>query len=212
MLHAKFGDRMMRDYGDWAGFDVPEANARRFERTTAMRCRRDELHEKYDVIHGHFVADKYRGLFPREDYVAFFRDPYQQALAHYYFLQRNPQRDHPEEKIFHEAKMTLHDYLRWEAFYNHQSQYLGSLSIDDFAFVGLSSQFGESVTRFAEMFDCDLGGEVFANVNENRRGAEYEIDEDVRRAVEKYRSADIELYRRAKEIFAKQKSKQLVFA
>jgi hypothetical protein len=202
-LLATFGDRMMGDYGDWAGFDVPEANERRKLRTAAMRARGPELLEKYDVIHGHFVADKYAGLFPCEDYVAFFREPYQQALAHYYFLLRNPQREHPEERMFHEAKMTLQDYLEWPAFRDHQSQYLGSLSIDDFTMVGMSSEFGHSLAMFESIFGINLGEERFFNVNEERRG-EYAVDPDIKRLVEKYRAADIELYRRASEIFSRQ--------
>lgn len=204
LLKASYGDRMMGDYGDWAGFNTPDATARRLERQAAMRARAAELAEKYDVIHGHFCADKYAGLFPQADYVAFFRDPYQQSVAHYYFLLRNPQRDHPEERMFHEAKMSLHDYLRWDAFWNHQSQYLGGVSIDDFAMVGLSDQFTRSIARFERIFGRPLGEETFANVNPERGNGEYPIDAEIRRAVEKYRPADIELYRRAQEIFARQ--------
>lgn len=204
LLKAKFGDRMMGDYGDWAGFDIPEANERRAERTREMRLRAPELREKFDVIHGHFVADKYEGLFPDPKYLAFFRDPYQQAVAHYYFLLRNPQRDHPEERIFHENKMTLQDYLSWDAFRNHTSQYLGKIPIEDFAMVGMSAEFPRSLGLFRSIFDLDLGEQRFANVNEERQGTEYEIDAETRKAVDKNRAADIELYRKAKEIFAKQ--------
>jgi hypothetical protein len=203
-LQASYGDRFMKDYGDWAGFDNPEANSRRQLREQAMRARRGEIQEKYDVIHGHFIADKYLGLFPNERFIAFFRDPFQQALAHYYFLLRNPQRDHPEETIFHEAKMSLHEYLEWDAFRNHQSQFLGSLSIDDLAFVGLSERYPKSLEIFRIIFGRDLGAEQFANVNTERAGGEYEIDNDARELVKKYRGADIELYERAKEIFERQ--------
>jgi hypothetical protein len=204
LMHGEFGDRLMLDYGDWAGFDVPEANARREIRTEEMRSRRDELLHKYDAIHGHFIADKYLGLFPAEGFVAFFRDPYQQALSHYWFLVRNPQREHPEEKMLHDAKMTLHDYLAWDAFHNQQSQYLGSVSIDDFAMVGLSEEFYRSVDLFNSIFGSNLRGHSFLNVNPDHQGADYAIDHDVRKAIEKYRPADVELYRRAQEIFARQ--------
>lgn len=203
-LKARFGRRMMGDYGDWAGFDEPQANARRAVRVAEMRSRRQELLEKYDVIHGHFVADKYLGLFPRADFIAFFRDPYQQVLAHYYFLLRNPQRDHPEEKIFHENKMSLMDYVEWDAFRNHQSQYLGSLSVEDLTMVGLSSQYRRSLDHFKSIFGYDLGEERFCNVNTERDHAEYEMSADVRKAVQKYRAADIELYHRAEEMFRRQ--------
>lgn len=204
LLQTQFGDRLMPDYGDWAGFNVPSAIEHRNIRTLHMRGRRDELLQRYDVIHGHFIADKYLGLFPREDFVAFFRDPYQQALSHYYFLLRNPQREHPEEKMFHDARMTLHDYLSWDAFHDQQLQYLGSLSIDDFAMVGLSEEFYRGVDLFNSLFGCDLRGDSFLNVNPDHCGGPYRIDQDVRKAVDKYRAGDVDLYRRAKEIFARQ--------
>jgi hypothetical protein len=211
LLQAEFKERMMADYGDWAGFKVPEAIERCRIRTLEMRSRRDELQKKYAIIHGHFVADKYRGLFPREDVVAFFRDPFQQALSHYYFLLRNPQRAHLEEKIFHEAKMTLHDYLSWDAFRDHQLQYLGSLSIDDLAMVGISEEFYRSVDIFNSLFGCNLLGESFFNVNPEYQGADYKIDPDIRNAVEKYRAGDLDLYRRVKELFDRQTARVAYF-
>lgn len=210
LLQADFGERFMKDYGDWAGFKVPEALERCRVRTLAMRARRDELQAKYDIIHGHFVTDKYRGLFPSEDFVAFFRDPYQQSVSHYHFLLRNPQREHLEEKMLHESKMTLHDYLRWDAFHDHQTQYLGGLSIDDLAMVGIAEEFYRSVDLFNAVFGRNLRGESFLNVNPDHNGAGYQIDDDVRRAVNKYRAADVDLYRRAREIFARQTAKALV--
>jgi hypothetical protein len=207
LLLTEFGERFMKDYGDWAGCRVPEAMERSRSRTEQMRSRRDELLEKYDIIHGHFIADKYLGLFPTEEFVAFFRDPYQQALSHYYFLLRNPERDHLEEKIFHEGKMTLHDYLAWDAFHDQQSQYLGSLSIEDFTMVGLSEEFYKSVDLFNSTFGCGLRGGSFLNVNPDTQGGSYKISHDIRKAVEKYRPADIDTYRRAREIFQRQTAK-----
>jgi hypothetical protein len=202
-LAARFGDRLMTDYGDWAGCDMPQTNLHRAIRTAAMRRRGPELLEKYDIIHGHFVADKFAGLFPNTKYVAFFRDPYQQAVAHYHFLRQNPQRPHPEERILHERKMTLHDYLEWDAFHNQQSQYLGTMSIDDFDMVGLSHRFPESLEMFGAIFGIRLGEQRFANVNTEARGP-YDISPDVKRAIDTYRAQDIELYRRAVERFERQ--------
>jgi hypothetical protein len=97
--------------------------------------------------------------------------------------------------------------LSWDAFYDHQSQYLGSVSIDDFAMVGLSEQFYRSVDLFNTIFGCHLRGDSFLNVNPDHQGAPYQIDHEVRKAVEKYRPGDVDLYRRAKEIFARQTSR-----
>jgi hypothetical protein len=210
-LMAAYGDRLMRDYGDWAGFDDPVANARRALRMEAMRARREELLEKYDAIHGHFIADKYLGLFPEADFIAFFRDPYQQALAHYHFLVRGTVREsdvnreiHPETTLFGETKIALMEYLEHSAYSNQQSQFLGSLSVEDLAFVGLSEEYEESLEHFRIRFGRDLGAPRFANVNTLRGETGYAVTPEIRAAVQKYRARDIELYAKATELFKKQ--------
>ena len=70
-----------------------------------------------------------------------------------------------------------------------------------------SEEFTRSVELFNRNFSCDLRGDCFLNVNPERRGGPYRIDEDVRKAVEKYRAADVDLYRRAKEIFSRMASR-----
>jgi hypothetical protein len=212
-LMYAYGDRLFRDYGDWAGFDTPEANARRDRRMGAMRERREELLEKYDAIHGHFIADKYVGLFPEADFIALFRDPYQQAIAHYNFVRRNTKREsdvnkevHPEVALFNELNPTLLEYIEWPYYRDHQSQFLGSLSIDDLAFVGLSEEYDLSLELFKARFGRCPGPPRYANVNTENAERVYEVTSDVRQAVRKYRARDLELYARAKEIFDRQRS------
>jgi hypothetical protein len=143
------------------------------------------------------------GLFPREDCVGFFRDPYQQTVSHYHFLRRNPQREHIEAKLFHDGGgMTLRDYIRWEAFRDHQTQYLGSLAIEDFAMVGIAESFKKSVALYGAMFGRTLCGPC-PLLNGNGPDG-YLIGAGLRALVAKYRAADVELYRRACECHAAQ--------
>jgi hypothetical protein len=124
-LKREFKERFMHDDEDWAGYKSPEAEARRAANRTRMRDRRDELLQRFDVIHGHFVPEKFAGLFPQADFVAFFRDPVQQAVSHYAFLRRIPHADHPAVREFHAADMTLADFVAWEATKNPQLQLIG---------------------------------------------------------------------------------------
>jgi hypothetical protein len=199
-LKAWFGSRMLSDYGDWVGFDTPETIARRAARTAEMRGRRDELLRDYDVIHGHFIADKYATLFPTTDFTAFFRDPYQQAVSNYLYLMRNPEIDHPGVKIFHEMRPTLLEFIA--AVSKVQLTYLGQVAVEDLATVGLTEQYERSVELFEAVFGRALPAESSrGNVNPHRQGECYEITPGVRRAVDLHRAADIELYRRACERF-----------
>jgi hypothetical protein len=211
-LKATFGERLLLDYGDWAGFDSPEAIAHRAVRVADTRARRDDLLEHFDVIHGHFTADKYLGLFPQTDFVAFLRDPYQQALSNYFFLLNNPQLQdqHPAVKAFHELKITIFDYLRWNAVGNPQTAFLGGVSVESLALVGLTEEYVRSVALFNGTFGHDLSSNFVSNINPERLGPRYLIKPDVQKAIDRFREADVDLYRRAKEVFANQTARRPV--
>lgn len=199
-LQSTFASRALIDYGDWAGYDAPEAIARRELRKAEMRARREELLRDYDVIHGHFAPDKYVGLFPTTKFAAFFRDPYQQAVSHYQYLLRHPEIDHPVVKAVHETPLSLLEFIA--AYPNIQSWFLGHLGVEDLAMVGLKEQYERGVELFAAVFGRKIALEISReNVNPNRRGDAYTIDADVRKAVDSHRARDIELYRRACERF-----------
>jgi hypothetical protein len=210
-LKATFGERLLLDYGDWAGFNSPEAIARRAARAVQMRARRDELLERFDLIHGHFVADKYLDLFPHTDFVAFLRDPYQQTLSNYFYLLRNPQLQdqHPAVKVFHEAKMTIFDYLSWNEVRNPQAAFLGSIPVESLAMIGLTEQYVRSVALFNAVFGYNISSDFASNVNSERQEVNYEISHELRKAIDRFRGADLDLYRRAKEIFANQTASRL---
>jgi len=165
-----------------------------------MRARRDELLRDYDVIHGHFVADKYVGLFPTTGFAAFFRDPYQQAVSNYQYLMRHPEIDHPGVKAFHEAKLSLTEFIA--AVSDVQSRYLGQVAIDDLAMVGLTEQYEQGVALFEAVFGLKLSPNAAReNVNPDRQSEVYSIDAATRKAVDTHRARDVELYRRACERF-----------
>ncbi len=201
-LQSTFGPRALIDYGDWVGVDTPDAVAHRRRRRQEMRARNDELLRDYDVIHGHFVADKYLGLFPIAEFAAFFRDPYQQAMSHYQFFLRHPEIDNPAIKLFHDTRMSPPEFIA--AFPDIQTRYLGSLTVADLAMVGLFEQYERSVALFEAVFGRKLAPETAReNVNPDRRGDAYAVDAAVRKAVDTYRAGDLEAYRRAQAMFTR---------
>jgi hypothetical protein len=210
LMQAFGAERVFRDYGDWTGFDEPFANRRREQRIAAMRARRDELLEKYDIIHGHFVADKYMDLFPTSDFMAFFRDPCQQVISHWrYQCALTDRRSdvnkevHAEVRYFEELKPSLEEYVKWPFYRNHQSQFMGSLPVEDLSFVGIFEEYPKSIAIASAFLGRDLGPPHFASVTK-REAPPFEVSDHVRRLIEKYYDADFELYAKAKERFARQ--------
>ena len=205
MLAAEWGARVLNDYGDWVGVNTPEAITRRADRTLKASENREGLFRDYDIIHGHFIADKYIGLFPRTDFVGFFRDPYQQTISHYEFMLRHPQIDHPAVRELHETGMSLNDFIVRSA--NIQTRFIGSVVLEDFAVIGLAEEFTRSVALFNATFGSNLTLQS-ANVNPNRPNSGYQIEPAIMRLIDVHRAEDFALYRRAKELFERQVSKR----
>jgi len=204
-LKREFKDRLLLDYDDWAGYRSAESDARTAANAVAMRSRRDELLGSFDAIHGHFIADKYVGLFPDTRFVAFFRDPFQQTVSQYLFLLRIPQaREHPAVRILHDEKMTLQDFIIWEATKNPQTQCMGTVAVEDLAMAGIVEEYPRSTRLFQAIFGRALASDIFENVNSVRPEVGYPIDAELQRLITIHRAADIDVYRRAKDLFMRQ--------
>jgi hypothetical protein len=201
-LSQVFGARLLADHGDWPESTTPESVAHNERRRAEMLADAERIGQRYDAIHGHFVAPKYAGVFPVTALVTMVRDPYQQTVSTYEYASRITESSHPGFRLFTEARMTLLDFI--EAFPNHQSLYFGGMSVDDFAMIGVTERYRQSVALFEAVFGVTMPREeARQNVNPNKPGVEYEIAPEVRRAIERTRAEDIALYRRACERFAK---------
>jgi hypothetical protein len=201
-LAQVFGARIMYDYGDWPESSTPEAADHNEGRRADMLADAERIGERYDAIHGHFVAPKYAGVFPVTALVTMVRDPYQHTVSTYEHASRDHATSHPGFRLFKEQRMTILDFI--EAFPNHQALYIGGMPLDAFAMIGLTERYEQSIALFEAIFGIAMPrAKVPQNVNPAKRGAEYEIAPEVRRAVERSRAEDIALYEHARERFAK---------
>jgi Sulfotransferase family len=203
LLQARLGQRLLLDYGDWAGFSSPKAQERRALAAALARDQCVDHSRRYDAIHGHFSADKYRDLFENSRFVAFFRNPYQQTLSNYYYILRNPQIDHPAVWQLHEQKMSLMDFISWNEVGNPQSKILGSIDLEQIDVVGITEKFSEGVALFNATLGYSLPTKRLENLNPDRTDVDYEITPEVEKAIKINRAADWDLYTRAAERFAR---------
>lgn len=201
-LRHVFGGRLLYDYDDWVEVEMtPETIRHNEHRRAEVLANAKAIAEQYDAVHGHFVANKYLGIFPVTALFTIVRDPYQHAVSTFEFASRIPDSTHPGFLSFKEQRMTLLDFI--EAFPNHQSRYFGGLSPDDFTLIGLTERYEQSVALIEAICGIPMPrASVRQNVNPAKQSPAYEIDPDVRRAVNRFRQEDIELYRVACERFA----------
>jgi hypothetical protein len=200
-LAQVFGARLLFDYADWPESTTPESVAHNERCGADMLADVERIGEQYDAIHGHFVAGKYAGVFPVTTLVTMMRDPYQHAVSTYEHAVRTTDSPHPGFRLFREARITLLDFI--EAFPNHQALYFSGMSLDDFAMIGVTERYQQSVALFEAIFGIPMPRDTVENVNPSKHGTEYEIAPEVRRAVERSRAEDVALYHHARERFAK---------
>lgn len=201
MLRRHYGQRVLFDYGDWTGYDSPEAIRHREARYAEVASRAGELASCYDVIHGHFKPVKYLRFFPAAKVVAFFRNPFQQAISNYEYLRRNPQIPHPAVRVFHESGMSIEEYLAWPDARNPQSNFLGDFPVESLSLAGITEQFDRGVLLFNKLFGAALGGQRRENSHPVLQGSWHPVSPETRRSIETWRREDLETYRRAAELF-----------
>lgn len=200
-LETAFGPRMRGDYGDMVGFVSDDILRHREKRATAMLEERDEIEQSYDIIHGHFIADKYRGLFRSEQYVAFFRHPMQQAISLYKYLQRQPLRKNPTIRDVQGSNVTFLDFLERQTVTNSQTELVGDVPLESFAMVAVAEEYERGVALFNATFGAKVEITESVNVDPETAGRKHLLTAEEREAVRHHRAADIELYQRAKRMF-----------
>jgi len=186
-------------YPDYDEFLLPEAKYR-------IEAQLQENPSKIKCIHGHFGARKYINY--DADFVSWVRDPLERAASAYYYLRTEPSSYPPEFEPtwVRDAKaMSLEDYLLTT---NHDTNRLdlslNGLPIDEYAFLGVTEYFSQSISIFMRKF---FGGKQVSipreRVNFRRTAEKYEISASARREFERKNERDVEIYKKALELHRK---------
>lgn len=200
-LELAFGPRLLADYGDRVGFISDDIVRHRRQRAREMLAARDEIERDHDIIHGHFCADKYRGLFRAEQYVAFFRDPMQQAISHFRYLRRLPPQKDPIIRAIQAPGVGFADFLVMEGVTNSQAELVGAMPLEHFAMVAVTEDFDRGLALFNATFGCALEAGERLNVDPDTTGSAHFLSPQERRAVRRHREADLDVYHRARRMF-----------
>jgi hypothetical protein len=206
-LQDVFGSRVLWHNNDWVEIATPEAHERRERHRRELIGDVAQFSRRYDALHGHFTARKYSGLFADARLITFLRDPFQHVVSCYEFAVRSESLPHPGHHAFKQQRMTIFELI--EMYPNHQSMYVAGVPLEDFAMIGIHERYQESLTLFEAIFGVTIPNRgTRENANPASAGA-YEISPDVRRAVERHRAEDIELYRQAVERFDRLRHKEV---
>ncbi|SDE10235.1 Sulfotransferase family protein [Paracoccus isoporae] len=156
-------------------------------------------------IHGHFDVRKYRPLLEMGGiapvFMSWLRDPVERAVSTYYFLRSqsdSPMRDSDWER---RAKSVSLEAFFADGVYgrNRQSGQLEGLDTQQYAFLGRTERYAESMEVFSHVF---FGGQSLPEPphrrrNTERTGANYDISPELRATLTEANAKDAALCRHA---------------
>jgi hypothetical protein len=134
---------------------------------------KDILLSSYDVIFGHFIADKYVFLKNYTDYnlICFLRNPTERTISHYFYWKKMLATGTVGEVLLNnlpflnqiaDNTMSLEEFSKLPQVKNFYKIYFGSNQISDFSFIGISERFDESIAIINKKF-----GTNFISLREN---------------------------------------------
>ncbi|MEQ9332747.1 hypothetical protein [Thalassobaculum sp.] len=155
-LERRLGRRLLLDYNDRPLRRTPKFEARRARRAAAVRAKADRLLRRYRAVHGHFAASKYLPLGPQARFAVFLREPVARTLSHYRHWRRMPDAPNPIARRIFKQKLGPGDLAEMPEYRWIYADFLGGMTLDDFAFVGIAEEYETSLELFRAVLGLDL--------------------------------------------------------
>jgi hypothetical protein len=205
ILEERYGARLLRDYDDIPMSNRPEHHVQRAERLAWVREHAGSLDA--DIVFGHFVMDKYRGLRPDLRFGTMFRDPAARIVSHYFHYLRNI--GGARNEIL-EQGISLVEFARLPKYRDMYQYLLGAMAVTDLDYVGITEDFEASVDLFFRIFPAprmrlpvgDSGSMFLNRASEYRDAVEYLRQHRILQEVVAAQRINYEIYNEAKARFA----------
>lgn len=196
-LTNAYGKRLLMDY-DYRvlpEYTSPDYKKIRERVHKEAEQRRDELESRYDIIYGHFRADKYNFFGESARRSVIFREPISRLCSEYYYhIKMGSFKNRNQEGI------SLIEFAELPDQIDYYNTYLGGLTLEQFDFVGLVELLPMSLELYRRKFGIllDVPVENKGNISDHfghLRGLK------VLKDVAKLQARNLEVYRAAIERF-----------
>ena len=202
-LQSVYGENIQRDYSD--GPLQKSKLDRNMEALQAAIANVDNEFDGIDCIHGHFMPVKYLILESYWDvqFITWLRNPIDRAISHYFYWKNNYDKKNagPLQRKMIDEDWDLVRFVFCAELQNFYVQYLWGFPIERFDFIGITERYGKELAYLSEhIIQENL---VIHKVNIGKK-PNYDITPDLRKEMEKFHCADMELYQK----ILKKKSKR----
>lgn len=164
ILARHFGERLLLDYAD-----RPLASGSHWRRLKQRWAPPDDLcgiEDRYDCVHGHFVADKYAALDRPARLITWLRDPVQRTISHYRYWKREPDLRNADCRRLIEHSLSLEAFAALPRMRNVMSRFFGDRTPRDFYFIGTVESFDESLQRFRRLTGIAVDAATLRNAGD----------------------------------------------
>jgi|HubBroStandDraft_5_1064220.scaffolds.fasta_scaffold227575_2 hypothetical protein len=183
VLHAIYGSEIWYNYGTI------------FSREQA---RGELVPSGAKIIHGHFIADSFDGVFPDRQLLTWVRHPVERLVSNYYHFLRAPDMRDDCCRALHERKLSLREFADLDWMQNLATRYLAGKPVSDFQFVGITEQFEESMLHFSRLLGFrNVMKLPRENTNPDRRSERYALSPEDRAYILERNAADLAWYEQA---------------
>jgi hypothetical protein len=196
-LETYFGAALLRDYGD-QGINKPPFERNQSALRAGLEIAADALAD-IRCVHGHFLPAKYllRSSLHAMQFITWMRDPVERLISHYNYWQRSYHPNTlPHHKKVIEEKWTLAQFCLSPQFRNIYSQYLWAFPLRCFDFIGITEHYEEDLAYFSDRFLAGKLDHYKINTAHTKTSKDV-LASALRKKIEAYHQADMELYRRA---------------
>lgn len=114
--------------------------------------------DSYNVIHGHFTANRFDNLFDHPFITVVFRDPLQRMVSHYLHWKRNHGHMIFRMPIPYDAKMNFSDFALLPSLKNYQTSILAGKDLETFDLTGTTDKIDLFASNLIHALKIDSRG------------------------------------------------------
>ncbi|VDC33189.1 Sulfotransferase family protein [Pseudogemmobacter humi] len=196
---------------DYPGYDGNEY----FTADPLIAKNRDFIAGYYKGIHGHFNVCRHQSVFPEAKFVAMLRHPVDRLISQYMHELNDPT-DSMWHKYLTSGERTIVDMAEHRVLRRAMAQHLEGRPIEDYDLLMLSENMGMSLMLLQHTIGNLHIGTHFGEPPQiprenmgNKRQRSVVIDDKTKSAIYDRLTEDIELYKKASELFTKKARKYL---